>query len=181
MPEPSAQDRLDLLSEGQRAVLALVAEYKSSKEIARELGISPNTVDQRLKRVQAILGVSGRFDAARLLRSARDGQAGELCGDLVYRSPGMAEPTGAGNDAASPGMESRPGNRDTLFQPQAAYVADLSDSGGRPFRLSALLEIGRPNELSPLARAMCIGVMTLVAMLALAASVAIAEGMSRLF
>ena len=60
------QGRLVALSKGQLQVLALVAQYKSSKEIARTLGISPNTVDQRLKRVQLILGVSGRFEAARL-------------------------------------------------------------------------------------------------------------------
>lgn len=54
------------LSEGQRECLRLVAQHRSSKEIARELNISPFTVDKRLEQALRKLGVSNRWEAARL-------------------------------------------------------------------------------------------------------------------
>lgn len=60
---------MSLLSDGQRLCLRLVAEQMSSKEIALRLGISPHTVDQRLKVATRTLGASSRFDAARKFAS----------------------------------------------------------------------------------------------------------------
>lgn len=57
---------LDSLSDSQRQCLRLVAQNKSSKEIAIELGLSPNTVDQYLARAAATLGCSNRREAARI-------------------------------------------------------------------------------------------------------------------
>ena len=69
-------DRVARLSEGQRQCLALVDEHLSSKEIALKLGISPHTVDQRVRQSLQILGVEKRGEAARLVAAAvRDGQA----------------------------------------------------------------------------------------------------------
>jgi len=82
------------LSDGQKAALALVAQYKSSKEIARMLGISPHTVDQRMKRVQAILGVNSRFEAARLYAAASATPADQpsaTWGDLIYHASGYSD------------------------------------------------------------------------------------------
>jgi DNA-binding CsgD family transcriptional regulator len=59
--------RVSRLSDGQRECLRRVLSHKSSKEIAIELGISPHTVDQRLRAAIKILNVSNRFEAARLL------------------------------------------------------------------------------------------------------------------
>lgn len=56
---------VEQLSESQRMCLRLVAENKSSKEIAIETGLSPQTVDQYLARAASLLGVSNRRDAAR--------------------------------------------------------------------------------------------------------------------
>lgn len=181
MPE-EARRSLESLSEGQLNVLARVAEYKSSKEIARELGISPNTVDQRLKRVQAILGVGGRFDAARLYRAAYGDlpQPEQACGDLVYQAPGLATPATPADQESSPVVENRTGDGSaTLHQAQAAYAVEPSWTQP-PTRFPALLG-GRSNELGPLARAVAILGLTLLAFLSFAAAVALAEGMSRLF
>ena len=52
------------LSERQRAVLALVADGKQNKHIARELGISEKTVKAHLTAVFQILGVTDRTQAA---------------------------------------------------------------------------------------------------------------------
>lgn len=53
------------LSEGQRDCLRLVLGHHNSKEIARELEVSPHTVDQRLRTAMRILSVQSRFEAAR--------------------------------------------------------------------------------------------------------------------
>jgi len=47
--EPQVADRVAKLSEGQLDCLRLVDQHLSSKEIAVELGISPHTVDQRIR------------------------------------------------------------------------------------------------------------------------------------
>jgi DNA-binding CsgD family transcriptional regulator len=54
------------LTPEQAQVLLLVRDNRSSKEIARELGISKSAVDQRLDRARAILGASTRAEAARI-------------------------------------------------------------------------------------------------------------------
>ncbi|MDB5686576.1 MAG: LuxR family transcriptional regulator, partial [Rhizorhabdus sp.] len=51
------------LSEGQRACLRRVLMHMSSKDIARELDISPHTVDQRLRVAIQTLGAANRFEA----------------------------------------------------------------------------------------------------------------------
>ena len=52
------------LSERQRAVLALVAEGKQNKHIARALGISEKTVKAHLTTIYQALGVTDRTQAA---------------------------------------------------------------------------------------------------------------------
>ena len=56
---------IEKLNEGQRDCLRLVLAHHNSKEIARELGVSPHTVDQRLRTAMRVLGVQSRFEAAR--------------------------------------------------------------------------------------------------------------------
>jgi DNA-binding CsgD family transcriptional regulator len=54
------------LSEKEIECLELVATNHTSKEIARSLGVSPHTVDQRMRSAQRKLGVTSRAEAARL-------------------------------------------------------------------------------------------------------------------
>jgi len=56
-----------LLTERQRVCLRMVYGHMSSKDIARELKISPHTVDQRLRFAIRHLGVSTRIEAAKIL------------------------------------------------------------------------------------------------------------------
>lgn len=70
---PPIDDRLASLSERQREVLRLVSRDRNSKEIARELGLSDETVKNHIKAATRRLGVSSRFDAARLLRLEEQG------------------------------------------------------------------------------------------------------------
>lgn len=73
-----------LLGEGQRDCLRLVFQHRSSKQIARELGISSHTVDQRLKTAMRILRVGARVEAAQILAAY---EQGNLYQPLVHQSP----------------------------------------------------------------------------------------------
>ncbi|MGZ2412304.1 DNA-binding CsgD family transcriptional regulator [Sphingomonas sp. F9_3S_D5_B_2] len=55
------------LTEAQIECLHLVAQNLTSKEIALRLGISPHTVDQRVRRALRRLGATDRRQAARLM------------------------------------------------------------------------------------------------------------------
>ncbi len=60
--------RVASLSDRQREILRMVSRDVNSKEIARKLGLSDETVKNHIKAAMRRLGVSSRFDAARLLR-----------------------------------------------------------------------------------------------------------------
>jgi DNA-binding CsgD family transcriptional regulator len=58
---------LNSLSEGQKNCLRLVAKGMSSKEIAKVIGLTPQTVDTYLKAALARTGAPNRREAARML------------------------------------------------------------------------------------------------------------------
>jgi DNA-binding CsgD family transcriptional regulator len=61
--------KLNLLTPQERECLRLVAQQRSSKEIAAELGISKASVDTYCNRARAKLGVANRREAAQLVLS----------------------------------------------------------------------------------------------------------------
>lgn len=80
--EPDVADRVARLTDGQLDCLRLVDQHLSSKEIAVELGISPHTVDQRVRQALQTLGVSRRSQAARIVA-----QYSEPYQRLIHQSP----------------------------------------------------------------------------------------------
>jgi len=60
---PSRGDQSSILTPRQKEVLALLAEGKSNKAIAMELGLSPGTVKVHMTRIFKSLGVSNRTEA----------------------------------------------------------------------------------------------------------------------
>ncbi len=91
--------QLAQLTDGQRDCLRLVYRHMTSKDIARTLGVSPHTVDMRLRTAMKVLDVPSRIDAARLLvhteaaeiaggsaRIAKESSAAELYQSLIYQS-----------------------------------------------------------------------------------------------
>ncbi len=62
-------EAINKLTSRQRDCLRLVLHHKQSKEIGRELGISPMTVDNHFRSAIQTLGVSNRLEAARLLEA----------------------------------------------------------------------------------------------------------------
>lgn len=68
-------DSVDQLSELQRSCLRLVAQGLTSKEIGRELDISPNYVDHQMRAAIRTLRVRDRGQAADILLRSIDGQS----------------------------------------------------------------------------------------------------------
>ena len=91
-----ARERIARLSDGQLSVLRLVDQHLNSKEIAAQLGISPHTVDQRIRAAIRLLGVTRRQEAARLV-SLVEGPYQRLIHQppLIDAQPISAEPDGA--------------------------------------------------------------------------------------
>ncbi len=64
----SAGELLDALTPKERAALDLLVQHHTTKDIARQLGVAPNTVDMRLRNAREKLGATDRYDVARLYR-----------------------------------------------------------------------------------------------------------------
>lgn len=75
------------LTDKQREVLDLLIEHKTSKEIARLLGISPHTVDQRIFFAKEKLGAASRNEAAAAYR-----RLVAVSGRTTYENSGIAGP-----------------------------------------------------------------------------------------
>jgi DNA-binding CsgD family transcriptional regulator len=73
------------LTEKQREVLDLLLEHKTSKQIARQLRISPHTVDQRIQFAKYKLGARTRSEAAVAYRRLL-----ETCERMTYENLGLA-------------------------------------------------------------------------------------------
>lgn len=145
------RDRVARLSEGQRQCLRLVYRHMESKEIARELGISPDGVTQRIKTAMRILGVDRRRDAAQILAEA---EGLGFYPPLVYPprdiaaapDPVMLEPS-TESERRHNGAESVGAMREdqSIFE-----VAPLLRSRGS--RLPLPIWGGRPSDLNSLHR-----------------------------
>ena len=115
-----ARERMARLSEGQLRVLRLVGQHMNSKEIAAELGISPHTVDQRIRAAIRLLGVTRRQEAARLVALV-EGPYQPLIHQppVIDAAPVSAEPDGATGfqirhagrtgEAGDPGLDTEQG------------------------------------------------------------------------
>lgn len=79
---------LEELTDKQREVLDLLVLHKTSKQIARELGISPHTVDQRIAAARRKFAVETRNElaAAYMAAQAGNGEA-PVYERPVYQSP----------------------------------------------------------------------------------------------
>jgi DNA-binding CsgD family transcriptional regulator len=181
---------IDKLTEGQKDCLRLVKLHLSSKEIARELGISPHTVDQRLKRAGTILEATTRFEAARML-SAREGSAffearpatQAPYQSLVYQSPDLFVRDDSGDLDVSAGGDKPVGDMSgaMLHEDQASYF-----SGPKPRRKPRsfwldLFEEKRENKLTTQSRIFVMVLMMVLALLGFAILVSVLEGLSRLY
>ena len=166
------------LTEGQRDVLRMVNRHMETKEIARELGISPDGVNQRIKTAMRTLGVSKRRDAALILAEAE--------GPDSYQ-PQVHQPLdiAAGSELATfapsteSGREQGPASIGAMREEQAAFEA-VPQPRSRWFRLPLPVRGGRPGDLSALQRLGWIFGMMLLIAFAFGVFLAGMEALSRL-
>lgn len=98
--------RVAKLSQGQLDALLLVDQHLSSKEIAVELGISPHTVDQRIRGALHILGVERRSQAARLVAQVRGPYQ-----RLIHQPPHIEGSGSSGHPGSAVGFQIRHADR----------------------------------------------------------------------
>jgi DNA-binding CsgD family transcriptional regulator len=111
------------LTDGQIICLRLVNQHFTSKEIARKLGISPFTVDQRLDGARKKLGADSRADAARRFAML---DAEEIYQPLVYDPARVEKPEIVGHSAmASTGTEFPIGSQETNVFAESDVLSDV--------------------------------------------------------
>ena len=107
-PDSPRNPRVKLLTEAERDCLRLVYQHMTSKDIARQLGVSPHTVDMRLRQAIRKLEVTNRIEASRALlieeltqgMTADDAvNAQDAAQDpyqpLIYQAPEIADTAGS--------------------------------------------------------------------------------------
>jgi DNA-binding CsgD family transcriptional regulator len=166
------------LTEGQRDVLRMVNRHMETKEIARELGISPDGVNQRIKAAMRTLGVNKRRDAALLLAEV---EGRDPYQPLVYPPRDIAsagDPATFGPSTES-GREYGPASIGAMREEQAAFQAVPQLRSGR-LQLPLPVRGGRPNDLNALQRLGWIFGMMLLIAFAFGVFLAGMEALSRL-
>lgn len=109
-----ARDTADLLAQltdKQKEVLDLLVRHKTSKQIARELGISPHTVDQRIAAARRKFDVETRNDLAEAYMAAQlQGGDATIYERPVYQSPQVETDDRSGEEG--PGSDAVPSGDD---------------------------------------------------------------------
>lgn len=119
---------VEKLSAAQVETLQHVFAHRNSKEIARIMGVSPHTVDARIKAAIRLLGVGTRVEAAKVVSE----QHGEpRYQPLVYQSPELAIPAPAIETERAAG---------TKWQPRPIGIGFPFPTRGRPFNTHGLRE-----------------------------------------
>lgn len=147
------------LTEKQRACLDLLLERQTSKQIARRLGISKPTVDQRLTAARSILGVASRDEAAVLYARLKQTY------DRVTYDPVQVPYTA--NEVPSIGPDRKP-----------ADVMVLEDSAAAPGEPTSRNFWRHDHDLK--ARILIMAAMLVVAVILTLAGLGIAQALTRL-
>lgn len=96
------QELLESLTDKQIAVLGLLCDHRSSKQIARALDIAPNTVDQRINSVRAKFGTHDRASTIREYQRLIQICGKSTYGSMVVEEEPLATLTGSRDEALSP-------------------------------------------------------------------------------
>lgn len=164
-----AMELLEGLTPKQVEVLELLAMHRTTKEIARELAIAPNTVDQRINAVREKWGTTNRKDTVRRYVELRD-----LCGKTTY---GLSHLDPAGPEAEYDGQD-LPADPLFVLSDASAYGPRrewFDEAAPAPTGLEAFdARFGRRGRI------IAVFVLALVLAMTLAASLAIADVLARL-
>lgn len=144
-----AQDATTLvsrLSPGQVDVLLLVNQHLNSKEIAAELGISPHTVDQRIRGSLEKLGVDRRGEAARIVAAALPADH-PTYQRLIHQTPHIDETPAADDQDATVSNQIRHADRVGEVEASGVKTEQRSDQFRPPLQLPFATRSHPSNEM----------------------------------
>jgi DNA-binding CsgD family transcriptional regulator len=155
------------LAENHRACLRLVARGMSSKEIAKELNLAPQTVDTYIKTTIARLGVSNRREAARHVAEFEQSQ--KLGSPLAS----LAEQPRSGELTASPERERRSAGQSQdadkvdasalrAFRDWVRWLLHVPPAGGKKHDLTAIQIIGQATRIAVLCAVIATALISLI-------------------
>ena len=167
------------LTPGQVDCLLLVDRHHSSKEIAVRLGISPHTVDQRIRGALEKLGVERRGEAARMVAAtlAADDAAYQR---LIHQSPHIDPHPAAGHEQGAVRTQIRHADR-AGGASSSGNLTEQSPAGlGFPLHLPFATRSHPSNEMSVGARLMWIVLISIGATFSAGMYLAGLESLSRM-
>ena len=135
------------LSQGQIECLLLVDRHHNSKEIAARLGISPHTVDQRIRGALEKLGVERRGEAARLVAAAISPDD-TTYQRLIHQSPYIDLPTQPGHEDSTVRTQIRHADRAGEASPPGNLTEQSPAGSGSPLQLPFATRSHPSNEMS---------------------------------
>lgn len=163
--------------------LRLAAQHYSSKEIARMLGISKHTVDQRLRHATQQLGASSRFDAARRFTELEGGVVSKnICDQVVYDAADMSLRLIDGSYGLSGSETDQLSDRNVSRLQDAPSAFSLGDRSSLEALLRPEVFAGKasPPSLGLRAKTLLVVGTAAVSLLAFGAAVAALEVLSRI-
>jgi len=167
------------LSRGQIDCLLLVDKHHSSKEIAVRLGISPHTVDQRIRGALEKLGVERRGEAARLVAAAIS-SGHEAYQRLIHQSPHIDEAAATGHQESAVGYQIRHAGRAGETSSPGVITEQRSVGFGSPLQLPFATRSHPSNEMSIVQRLLWIVLIAMGAAFSAGMYLAGLESLSRL-
>jgi len=135
------------LSPGQVEALLLVDLHHSSKEIAARLGISPHTVDQRIRGALEKLGVERRGEAARMVAAALP-PGDPTYQRLIHQSPHIDAAVLARHQESAVGNQIRHADRAGEASPSDNLTEQSPVGFGSPLQLPFATRSHPSNEMS---------------------------------
>jgi DNA-binding CsgD family transcriptional regulator len=135
------------LSPGQIECLLLVDRHHSSKEIAAQLGISPHTVDQRIRGALEKLGVERRGEAARMVAAGLSPED-PTYQRLIHQSPHIDPNALFGHQEATVRTQIRHADRAGEVSPPGVKTEQRPVGLGSPLQLPFATRSHPSNEMS---------------------------------
>ena len=135
------------LSPGQIEVLLLVDLHHNSKEIAARLGISPHTVDQRIRGALDKLDVDRRGEAARMVAAALPPDD-PVYQRLIHQSPHIDAAALARHQQGAVGNQIRHADRAGEASPPGNLTEQSPVGFGSPLQLPFATRSHPSNEMS---------------------------------
>ncbi|MCA1749583.1 MAG: helix-turn-helix transcriptional regulator [Parasphingopyxis sp.] len=171
----TTQNPFDSLSEEQRDCLRMVFEHMTSKDIARRLGISHHTVDQRIKTAMRLLDAPSRVEAARMLARHENRHR-----PLVYQSPEIESPPSDRPDRTPIHQQGTPTGHAgyAIHEARAEFAFRPESFIGRPF--ASPRPWGARNDLTTIQRLAAIVAIAIGSALSFGAVTAGLEALTRI-